>query len=688
MALVSETIPALWGGISQQSPASRHVTQCDDMVNCLPSIVRGLSKRPPLEHVATITQMDGDAKAHFMHRDANEQYVAIFGDTESLEVYDIQDGTQKTVFINEASYLPDNDAINRVRAITVADYTFVVNRNFTVTSTGTTPYTLTGSYQTIADLNKDVPTPGGQYEIVGDEGNNFDSFYVQGDGSAWREIAKPAITLGLSPNNTPHTLVRNGDGTFTFDVINWDDRLAGDDKTNPMPSFVGRKINDVFFHKDRLGFLSDENIVMSEVGEYFNFFRTTSTDLLDSDPIDASVSHNKTSLLNYAMPFEKQLFLFGEQAQFVVGSRDDFKPKSVGANQTTEYLTRTQVSPASAGNSLFFVSPRGDFASIREYFVQGDSSSNIAVDITSHVPTLVPHNVREMAASSVHDMVFAVTNTDRNVVYAYNYKWQGNEKVQSAWGKWEFPSDMVIVGMACIENYLYIVSNRTVGGSLDRINLQDFATSGSHSYLVHLDRLFSITGTYNAGTNKTTFNLPYDVDLANDLQLVMGSGSGNAGALVDPGLYNRPNTFTLEVTGDYSAGSYWVGEPYEMRYRFSPQYHRDQFGAALQGDLRLRTMTLSFTDTAFFKVRVQPLARAANDLEVVPEFLSEFTGKTVGAATLIVGRPNFETSEMRFTVSSDARTVLIELLNDSHLGCHFERAEWEGNFVSRNRRVA
>jgi hypothetical protein len=75
----------------------------------------------------------------------------------------------------------------------------------------------------------------------------------------------------------PQVLVRNADGTFTLEGGDWDKRTVGDvTKTNPMPSFVGRTINDVFFHRNRLGFLSDESMILSRSGLYFNFFRGAS----------------------------------------------------------------------------------------------------------------------------------------------------------------------------------------------------------------------------------------------------------------------------------------------------------------------------------------------------------------------------------------------------------------------------
>ena len=102
MALVSKGIPNLIGGVSQQPDAVRFDNQCDAQDNAYPSIVEGLVKRPPTEHVANISATAGDAEDYFVHlinRDAVERYVVtIEADTSSasLKVNSLT-GTSKTV---------------------------------------------------------------------------------------------------------------------------------------------------------------------------------------------------------------------------------------------------------------------------------------------------------------------------------------------------------------------------------------------------------------------------------------------------------------------------------------------------------------------------------------------------------------------------------------------------------------
>ncbi|UZT50288.1 non-contractile tail tubular protein [Enterobacter phage 03_vB_Eclo_IJM] len=68
-----------------------------------------------------------------------------------------------------------------------------------------------------------------------------------------------------------------------------------------MPSFVDSTINDVFFYRNRLGFLSGENVIMSRSAGYFAFFLKSVATLSDDDPIDVAVSHPRISILK--MPY-------------------------------------------------------------------------------------------------------------------------------------------------------------------------------------------------------------------------------------------------------------------------------------------------------------------------------------------------------------------------------------------------
>lgn len=698
MGLVSQSIDSLFGGVSQQSPAARHPNQCEEMDNVYASVVRGLSKRPPTQHVtkATSSPISANTHIHFIDRNASEKYVAFFKPGQSIQVFSLLDGSEKTVYNNAASYLHNTDPKSHMSMISVADYTFVTNKDTVVTSGGSAAGVLGSAWQSLVEINDPnygINPASGYHEITGDGINSFDSFYVMGDGEVWREVPKPGIKTTLTASTMPHSLVRNGDGTFTFGTLTWSLRKSGDDNSSPEPSFVGGKVNDVFFHRNRLGMLSGENVILSEAGEFFNYWRTTATQLLDSDPIDVAVSHNKVSTLAHAVPFNKSLYLFAGLSQFVMDSNGLLTPRTAGVDQTTEYEVDTTVRPVGSGSTIFFATPGGSFSHLYEYYVDEESSLNVAANVTAHAPKYLPANPSKIASSVNYDTVFVLSDDAPNKLYVYRYYWKGNEKVQSAWGTWTLGDDCTLLSMEAIGNYLYLVVNRASGTYIEKIDLELFAQTDGMDFLVHLDRLKQVTGTYDGVNDWTTFSLPYEVDASITPKFVYGPAFGTSkGVQIPPASVTRVNNYTFRVPGDVTAGYCYVGESYTMSYTFSPVFVRNQQGAIIDGDLRLRTMTLYYEDTAYFKTRVTPLGRSASEQIIVTGDLSTwnsygFTGKTVGTAALTLGQLSLVNGKFRFPVFSAAISAKIEILNDSHYASNITKVDWEGNLTMRNKRI-
>ena len=273
----------------------------------------------------------------------------------------------------------------------------------------------------------------------------------------------------------PHTLRQDPDQVgslrFSFDVGAWDDRVAGDEDTNPVPSFVGQSINDIFFHRNRLGIIAGENVIFSEASGYFNFFRTTVRALLDSAPIDVAVSQNEVSILKAAIPIQDNLLLFSELNQFTLSAAQLLTPTEVTIDQSTKFECDLEATPVGAGNSVFFATKSGGFAGVREYYTNNETEIKDATLITSHVPQYLAGNVRKMAASSNENILICLTNGDKKEAYIYNWYDQSNERLQSAWSKWKFNKEIEDVSFN--NAALYLVFN---DGSFEYLDLVPTST--------------------------------------------------------------------------------------------------------------------------------------------------------------------------------------------------------------------
>lgn len=498
-------------------------------------------------------------------------------------------------------------------------------------------------------------------EVIGDNQKGQDDYYVQlsdpdGNGQlVWKETVAPNTAKKFDETTMPHQLIRTAGGAFEFKPATWDERGAGDEDTNPFPSFVGYKINDIFFHKNRLGFLSDENVIMSEAGSFFNFFQRTVITLVDSGPLDIAVSNNQVSILKHAVPFSERLLLFSDLTQFVLTADDILAPDTVAIDVTTQFEASLRAKPVGAGKYIFFGTSKGTSSGVREYFVDNDTNTNDAADITSHVPTYIRGEITRLTASSNEDTLLVLSDTDRTVVYIYRYYWNAQEKLQSAWSKWKF--DGTVLNVDFNKSEIFAVIKRGSDVCLETINLgEDTAisvTDAGHSVL--LDRRVKLK------TGGTT-SLPYT-----DSSAIYVTQNG---AIVA----------SSAVAALLSAGkTVYAGVPFTFKYKFSEQVVKKDNNPITIGRLQIRNFNIVFNNSGFFKALVTPARRSSST--------KFFTGRNLGSVNNIIGQVSIDDGTFSFPVLAQSSQVDIQLESDSFLPCVFQSAEWEGFYMLRSKRL-
>ena len=787
MALVSRTIPNLVQGVSQQPEVLRLNSQASEQINGFSSVVEGLKKRPNTDYVAKLSATSfGNAYIHTINRDANERYVVAITNG-SIAVYDIL-GNAKTVVnqTNATNYLTSSNPKQDFTCMTVADYTFIVNKNtniqmdsttsgakveqavysilqgvnstkYSITIDGTT-YNFTSSNtdseairdglfsaigspsgitktkignssfaivkssgtleitasdgfgddasQVVKDKVQnfsDLPVPAINNQIVqvtGDASNGFDDYYVkfiEAD-NLWQETIAPSTQYRIDDDTMPHVLIRTADGNFRFtqadgssytisgtnyDVPQWGDRICGDEDSVPDPSFIGRRINDIFFHRNRLGFLADENVIMSRSGEFFEFFPETITQVLDTDPIDVASTHTKVSILRHAISFDEELLLFSDQTQFILSGGATLTAENISINVTTEFETDKNIKPVGAGSNVYFGFNKGNFTGIRELYIASDTDIKQADDITANVPKYIPSNVFKLASATTENILVALSSDENNSLFVYQYYVSQNRRLQSAWSKWTFGTDATdnILNIDFIENELFIINERSDGVYLEKIDISPALTDTGETYLTHLDRKLDnseITESYNAGTNQTTITLPYTIN--NTMKVVGRSGASNkAGQEIS--IVSQSGT-SIVVTGDITSQNYFIGEKYEFKFTFSQQFIQtaDTQGSRIsvkEGRLQIRNWNVSFNDTGYFTTEVKPVGRDTST--------TTYTGTITG--TGLLGTVNLEDGDYTFAVQSENDKLTVTIKNDSHLPSNFINASWQGYYVTASTRV-
>lgn len=517
---------------------------------------------------------------------------------------------------------------------------------------------------------------------------NEDDYYVEfetaqgklyGDG-VYNETVGFKISEGFTNTSAPHILKLTAPNTFTFGEGDYANRIAGDDNTNPHPSFTGTEINNIFFFKNRLGFLCQDKVILSEAGEPFNFYRTTVTTLLDSDPIDVQVSSQKVTNLKSAVGFQENLILFSENSQFVLKGGEMLTPKTVSVTPVTNFDASSKVNPVPLGAYMYFPVEGTNFSSIREYTVNASTDVYDSTDITEHVPAYIPSNVTLFAGTSTKDALALVSPDEPSSIFVYRYFFNGQKKLLSSWFK--FVLDGEIRGLSFSKSDLYIVVAYNNTTQLVRMpfneNLKDKDDAPvdlpNSEHATYLDFRTLLT----VAQGDTSVALPYDLPTGT-LQCYTGDGAQISGS-------NNSTHFNFSsaITAD-QAGKIWIGKPFTMTYVFSELIFKDQAGsgksASNSSKMMLKNGTIFYDNTKGFTVQVEPSGKPDRDTQTdifsADAVDSTILGQTVG----------LQTGSFRFPIFSDATDTKITVTDDSIFNVQLTSAEFEGLVKPRSKRI-
>ena len=518
-------------------------------------------------------------------------------------------------------------------------------------------------------------------------------------------FAETATSGNLLPNaNVNQTNLQNQSGTINgvaweVKIPSWGERIAGDTETAPDPSFIGNPINDIFIYKNRLGFLADENVILSRVRSLFDFFPETVTAVLDSDPIDVVASNNRVSILKYAVPYQDELILFSSQYQFRFNAAETvLTPATAQITVLTQFEIDTNVRPQLAGGGIIFCQANGDFSQFREFSVRGAGTALTAdaQDLTGYVSAYVPSSVFKVTVNDTSNALFALSHKtgfkDRIYVYKYFLRSSGGgvERAQSSWSHWTFAGADEILQVLCIRETLFCLMRYGTKVFLEKIPVQDRSPeppSGS-PYPLLLDRRVSTTnetptamrvasGTYNANANTTTWTLPFAA--AATTQAWSGFHTTfNGGVLLST--ITSGNTMT--ASGNWAGAPIFFGESYEFRYRFTKFKLYKEIGggkaAANVERTQVRHAKLRYHETAYFDIEVTAERRDTAVYKFDGTVLASRISK-IGSALANGYAPaadRYKEGVFSVPIMSRGERCNVEIKNDTPHPCKFSTCEW------------
>ena len=519
----------------------------------------------------------------------------------------------------------------------------------------------------------------------------------------WKETVARDASPGVNNTTMPHELANTGATTFTFGPITYKNRLAGDDVTSPIPSFIGSKINSTFFYSNRFGVLSGDNVVLGVANDSYNFFVKSALTQIASDPIDLNVSSVRPVSLSEVLPSPQGLILFSERQQFQLYATDasTLTPTSAVIRALANYEMATDVSPVDIGTTSAFISRVPGYSKLFTMALRDVEQSPIVVDISKAVLEWIPATVDDITTSPPNSVVMLI-DRDTSYLYLYRYYNNGEKDLFQAWTKWELSG--TIQDAKIINDNVVVVHQYEDEYAIGSIVLDEIPTGASVSTASDFEGNACLdmatrpvspnvgvsAVVYEEALDRTKIYLPY-TPIANTkgailLNVPKAEVNNTSAALeADAGYWAEVEGFSepgtgyhyFEIKGDFTgyADGMLVGYNYDFEVTLPKFYYRrdattTDYTATLT--IARANFSLGRTGAVVFKSK----AEGSNEWIAV---------KNVAQASYYTGDSNPIKQEKTFTVPIHQRNTNFELKVTSNQPYPVSLVSmmWEGNYSPR-----
>ena len=451
---------------------------------------------------------------------------------------------------------------------------------------------------------------------------------VSGEGY-WEETRDPAVSPGLDNSTLPHELINTAVDTFTFQKITYEDRLVGDDETNSHPSFIDEKITAGFFHNNRLGFLSKDNVIMSQSGDFYNFYFKSAQTTIDSDPVDISCSSIKPTALHAALPTAQGVVLFSENQQFVMfADAGVLTPALATIRALSNYEMDRNIEPVDVGTQLNFITKTPGYSRVFSMVTRGQQENPQVLDLSRVVKEWISPDIDQMISSPQNSMV-AMASQSTNEVYIFRYYSDGKENLMEAWTSWLMPGTVQFIETNSDDMYAvtkqgdqFVLSKAALSQSPEQaiiVNNQGQKVNPSVDLYATASSV-----TYDSTTKVSKCYLPYN-DASSLTPIIVIKGDTSSGSFVESGFTITPErgsdstgAFFSVANKDLSgvASDVIVGFKYNFDVELPRTYYRpDPKVTDFTANLTIARMKFAVGLSGMMSFKLQQTGRLPYELE-------------------------------------------------------------------------
>ena len=554
---------------------------------------------------------------------------------------------------------------------------------------------------------------GYKVKIVNSLDVNADDFYLVFEteesgndysGGTWVETNGRGIKYIIDKNTMPHALTVNSDGSFSFGPWDsWENRLVGDEITNPTPHFItltggaNRYIKDMFVYRNRLGFLTEDYVSLSRAGEFFNFFVKSAVASGDDDPIDISVSDSDSPSLNYVSKETAGLLLYGKTGQYLLATDSDIlSPTTAKINKVAGFEADINNPAISLGSTTAFVSKTQSTTKLFELLKVNALEPPQSVEQTRTVPELVPTTVDSIVGSPDVGIVSFGT-IGQTTLFHFSYLRMGGQEISRSWYKWELPGTLLHQffdgnEFHCIvktnQDQIAVVSFDVAQSSTDGVLTLE---SGKRTDLVldlYDDKPFFIYRGIVSGTFEDRTRIFLPLDKLDDKKLVIVMYSNRSQVFDEDTVTLTEGTDAthgkyVEVNGDWRGSDVFIGYKYNMSVELPRIYYKQardqQVNADVEAELIIHKLKVKtgLTGPIDYKINIIGIPVRTSTLTVTP--VGQYNLNSVNMTESAVHHVPVYQRNHNTTITIESNTAFPATV---------ESINWEGRYATNYYRRA
>jgi hypothetical protein len=462
----------------------------------------------------------------------------------------------------------------------------------------------------------------------------------------------------------------------------WKYRETGDNNTNPMPSFVGKKIHGISFFRNRLVLMSGENVICSQAGDYFNFFLSTVITTVQSDVVDISCGSLRPVELKYALPNSKGLLLFSAKSQYLLTTTtESFSSASAEINAVSQYEQDEDIGPFDTGSSIVFIKQGDTASSVYEMSISGDEAE--VIELTRTIPSFIPNAISYLTGSSSASTFALTTPQESNEIYLFRY-FNAETRVMASWFKWTVPG--IIESLAFDHDIMYLVLKQDNAYVLGHVNLLTDTPGGAvlfeNKYVdLRLDLFdYKPTLVYDAVNDETKVCFKDGFENTSQQPVVVSLDINDPGVARELPLQTNlaapvGQRYFVKIDGNQTT------KPFALGYKYIAEAELPAF-YVVQDEGRKDTLNIPTVhriqinsyESGPFKVKVDADNRPDFNLDLPQEIANLYTASTV---------PMVRNAINTIPIMAKGTQVNVTLIADGVFPTAFTSLNWEGTYNNK-----